>query len=129
MASLLLSIGLLSLAHAGYSTYEYNQFVKHTTSSHLPLPNDIIAEVVVALLLLTYYAFSQIKPTEKLSLVDKDRIVKSKFKLKKIQMQDSLTLDETAGGNIYSIVENRGSFMDLDAKRREFKEWEQSIDE
>lgn len=126
MLLLLLSIGLLSLIHAGYSAYEFNQFLKHASATTYPLPKDIIMETLISLLLLTVYAFSQIKPVEELSLVDPERIVQSKFKLQEIQMKDSLTLDEIRGGNIYSLVENRNSFMDIEAKKKEFKQWQDS---
>lgn len=117
---LLKIIGLGSLLHAGYSSYEYTHSQKaHNTS--IPFPQDIILEVIISLLILSLdLLFSSNQP--KLSLINND-VVKSQFKLKPILMKDAVVEDEKLGAGPFQFVESKVFFTDFAQKRKDYAEW------
>lgn len=117
---LLKIIGLGSLLHAGYSSYEYTHSQKaHNTS--IPFPQDIILEVIISLLILSLdLLFSSNQP--KLSLINND-VVKSQFKLKPILMKDAVVEDEKLGAGPFQFVESKVYFTDFAQKRKDYAEW------
>lgn len=113
-------IGLVSLVHAGYSSYEFT----HSQKSHnttLPLPQDIILEVFISLLILSLDLL--LSPTStKLSLINND-VIKPEYKLKPILMKDAVVEDEKLGAGPFQFVESRVFFTDFDGKRKKYAEW------
>ncbi|CCH46288.1 putative secreted protein [Wickerhamomyces ciferrii] len=117
---LLQIIGLASLLHAGYSSYEFTHLQK-SHSIDLPFPKDITLEVIISLLILTFDLFFQSTPS-KLSLINND-VIKSEYRLKPILMKDAVVEDEKLGAGPFKFIESRTNFIDINAKRREFAEW------
>lgn len=117
---LLKIIGLISLFHAGYSSYEFTQSQKSYSTS-LPYPKDIILEVFISLLILTIDLF--LSPNKSnLSLINDDS-VKNEYKLRPILMKDAVVEDEKLGAGPFKFVESRTTFIDVNAKRKQYAEW------
>ncbi|CEP24359.1 unnamed protein product [Cyberlindnera jadinii] len=112
------------LLHAGYSSYEYTNFVK-THRSSIPFPNDIALEVGLSMLLYLVSVLLLPRGNKELSLVDDGRVV-SRGLLRPILMRDAVVEDEIKGANVmFKPVETRVGFIDILRLRREFAAWEE----
>ncbi|OQD69991.1 hypothetical protein PENDEC_c028G05727 [Penicillium decumbens] len=96
--------GLVLLAHAGYSAHEHTVLFSNT---RLALPQDIIVETLVAVVVVSV------------------GLVLGAEKLKPISWRDWAGEIERDGGarNPYLSLEERYGFWDIRAKRKEFADW------
>ncbi|PLB43780.1 hypothetical protein P170DRAFT_441231 [Aspergillus steynii IBT 23096] len=103
--------GLVLLAHAGYSAHEHTLLYSNarlsSTSSASALPHDIVIEALVSLLIVSV------------------GLVLGAPALKPISWSEWAGQIEREGGarNPYRRLEQRYSFWDVRAKRKEFADW------
>ncbi|KAI9924805.1 hypothetical protein ASPWEDRAFT_51469 [Aspergillus wentii DTO 134E9] len=100
--------GLVLLAHAGYSAHEHTVLYSNIRlSSSTALPHDIVIEALVSLLVVSA------------------GLVLGAEKLKPISWSEWAGQIEREGGtrNPYRRLEERYSFWDIRAKRKEFADW------
>ncbi|KAJ5717331.1 Magnesium transporter [Penicillium malachiteum] len=108
LSRLVTLFGLALLAHAGYSAHEHTVlFSNASISAVATLPQDIIAETLISVLVVSI------------------GLVLSAEKLKPISWRDWAGQIERDGGarNPYIGLEERYSFWDIRAKRKEFADW------
>ncbi|OJJ83673.1 membrane magnesium transporter family protein [Aspergillus glaucus CBS 516.65] len=109
LSRLITFFGLILLAHAGYSAHEHTVLSSNTrlSISSTALPQDIIVETLVSLVVVSL------------------GLVLGAEKLKPISWSQWAGEIEKEGGarNPYSRLEERYSFWDVRAKRKEFSEW------
>ncbi|KAL2818284.1 magnesium transporter [Aspergillus granulosus] len=101
--------GLVLLAHAGYSAHEHTVLYSnvHLSSSSTSLPQDIVVEALVSLLIVST---GLVLGAEKLKPVSWSEWAKEVER-------------EGLGRNPYVRLEERYSFWDVRAKRKEFADW------
>ncbi|KAF7168439.1 hypothetical protein CNMCM5623_001492 [Aspergillus felis] len=101
--------GLVLLAHAGYSAHEHTVLYSNVrlSSASTALPHDIVIEALVSLVIVSA------------------GLVLGTEKLKPISWSEWAGEIEREGGakNPYLRLEERYSFWDIRAKRKEFAEW------
>ncbi|PYH95939.1 hypothetical protein BO71DRAFT_397558 [Aspergillus ellipticus CBS 707.79] len=100
--------GLILLAHAGYSAHEHTLLYSNARlASTTALPLDIVIEALVSLVLVSA------------------GLVLGAEKLKPISWSEWAGQIEREGGgrNPYRRLEERYSFWDVRAKRKEFADW------
>ncbi|KAI2791207.1 hypothetical protein POX_c04063 [Penicillium oxalicum] len=108
LSRLVTFFGMVLLIHAGYSAHEHTVLFSNTRlTSSTALPRDIVAEVFVAVVIVSI------------------GLVLGAEKLKPISWRDWAGEIEKEGGvrNPYLGLEQRHGFWDIRAKRREFAEW------
>ncbi|KAJ5827151.1 Magnesium transporter [Penicillium robsamsonii] len=105
LSRMVVCFGLILIAHAGYSAHEHTVLYSNNTST--ALPQDIIIETLVAVLIVSI------------------GLVLSAQKLKPISWREWAGEVERNGGarNPYLGLEERYGFWDIRAKRREFADW------
>ncbi|KAK2814617.1 hypothetical protein FQN49_008132 [Arthroderma sp. PD_2] len=103
LSSLIVGIGLLLLAHAGYSTHEHSTLYGSVHS----LPADIALETLVSVILVTA------------------GLVMGTEKLRPISWSAWAGEIEKNGGveNPFRGLEERIGFLDIRDKRKEFADW------
>ncbi|KAL3463305.1 magnesium transporter [Aspergillus heterothallicus] len=101
--------GLVLLAHAGYSAHEHTVLYSnvHLSSSSSSLPQDIVVEALVSLLIVST---GLVLGAEKLKPVSWSEWAKEVER-------------EGHGRNPYLRLEERYSFWDVRAKRKEYADW------
>ncbi|KAL4976356.1 magnesium transporter [Aspergillus desertorum] len=109
IARLITVFGLVLLAHAGYSAHEHTVLYSngHLSSSSTALPLDIVIEALVSLLIVS------------------TGLVLGAEKLKPVSWSEWAKQVEREGDmrNPYARLEERYSFWDVRAKRKEFADW------
>ncbi|KAL5041646.1 hypothetical protein BDW71DRAFT_163569 [Aspergillus fruticulosus] len=104
--------GLVLLAHAGYSAHEHTVLYSnvHLSSSSSALPQDIVIEALVSLLIVS------------------TGLALGAEKLKPVSWSEWAKEVEREGDtrNPYARLEERYSFWDVRAKRKEFADWMRS---
>ncbi|CEN62379.1 hypothetical protein ASPCAL09014 [Aspergillus calidoustus] len=96
--------GLVLLAHAGYSAHEHTVLYASTSTA---LPQDIVVEALVSLLIVST---GLVLGAEKLKPVSWSEWAKEVER-------------EGLGRNPYVRLEERYSFWDVRAKRKEYADW------
>ncbi|BCS25878.1 membrane magnesium transporter family protein [Aspergillus puulaauensis] len=104
VARLITIFGLVLLAHAGYSAHEHTVLY---TSSSTALPQDIVIEALVSLVIVS------------------TGLVLGAEKLKPVSWSEWAREVQREGDarNPYLRLEERYSFWDVRAKRKEFADW------
>ncbi|CBF88022.1 hypothetical protein AN1161.2 [Aspergillus nidulans FGSC A4] len=101
--------GLVLLAHAGYSAHEHTVLYSnvHLSSPSTALPQDIVIEALVSLLIVS------------------TGLIFGAEKLKPVSWSEWAKEVEKKGDteNPYARLEERYSFWDVRAKRKEFADW------
>ncbi|ERF75164.1 hypothetical protein EPUS_06204 [Endocarpon pusillum Z07020] len=111
LSKLCIAIGLVFLAHAGYSAHEYSAFYSRihsaNTSTVYSLPLDIRIETIVSVFLICFGLVAGADP------------------LKPINWNVWAGNIEKEGGarNPFRGLEERAGFVDIRAKRKEFADW------
>ncbi|KAL4872760.1 hypothetical protein BDV12DRAFT_193104 [Aspergillus spectabilis] len=109
ISRLITLFGLVLLAHAGYSAHEHTVLYSnvHFSSSSTALPQDIVIETLVSLVIVT------------------TGLVLGAEKLKPVSWSEWAKEVEREGDerNPYMRLEQRYNFWDVKAKRKEFADW------
>lgn len=115
-------IGGMLLLHAGYSSYEHHQLLKHASL----LPLDVVLELIIAIILLNFGTIESLRNTPRQGVVYGDLVEPKKMYLKPIGMSEAMELVNQLGVTEHEELDSRVDFMDVRAKRKEYLEWEQS---
>ncbi|KAL4809525.1 magnesium transporter [Aspergillus unguis] len=104
LTRLITTFGLVLLAHAGYSAHEHTVLY---TSPSASLPQDIVIEALVSLVIVS------------------TGLVLGAEKLKPVSWSEWAAEVEAEGDtrNPYARLEERYGFWDVKAKRKEFADW------
>ncbi|KAL4917635.1 magnesium transporter [Aspergillus aurantiobrunneus] len=109
VARLITIFGLVLLAHAGYSVHEHTVLYSNVrlSSSSTALPQDIVIEALVSLVIVS------------------TGLVLGAEKLKPVSWSEWAAEVEREGDvrNPYVRLEERYSFWDVRAKRKEYADW------
>ncbi|GMM36479.1 Emc5 protein [Saccharomycopsis crataegensis] len=120
-------IGTVLIAHSGYSSYEFNQFIK-SSSSTLELPLDIKLEAIAGLILFVIGSLIAVISPHQYTLLENDPIYTAipqndSALFKPIKMNKATVELEKLGAGPFEQIENKAAFIDILKKRREFDEW------
>lgn len=112
-------IGGLLVLHAGYSSYEHHQILKHASG----IARDIIGELFVGLIIINFGAFQSIANSSRYGLTH-DKIVTSlKPFLRPIEMSEAMQSVNLLGITEFEEYDSRIDFLDVVEKRRQHREW------
>ncbi|CUM65458.1 uncharacterized protein PRCAT00003097001 [Priceomyces carsonii] len=115
------TFGILLLAHAGYSSFEFNHLVK-TSGLRADFPVDIIIETLMSIAVIGYGAIASIENSSFYSIKNKKTNPDTKY-LRPIEMTHAVKDFEKLGINDYQQYITRLDFIDIHEKRHQFTEW------
>lgn len=109
-------LGGLLLLHGGYLAYEHNYV---SANALRPLPNDIILEVIVGVVVMVFGAMALIRNQPQLSVTG-EKVAPAATYLQPIDQQLAFAEKKQLGVHDWQPLELRPDFVDVLAKRREY---------
>lgn len=118
-------IGGIFIIHSGISSYEYNHFIKSTSTSGFSLPLDIKIECILGLFICIIATFHSLQIPKSQNYITGEKFKSSSdsslFRL--IDMKKA-TIDVNKSEILpFEFIENRKNFIDINLKRAEFQKW------
>lgn len=108
------------ILHAGYSSYEHHQYI-----SGSGVPNDIVLELVIGLVVLNFGLLNSILNKPRLGVSHSQRVEQKYRYLQPIEMSKAMQFVNELGVSEFEDLETRVDFLDVRQKRKEHLEWSQ----
>lgn len=118
--SALIILGFLILIHSGYSSYEYNAFIKTKGTS---VPYDIVLEVIIGLVLINFGVLGSLKTRYRFGITHNEPVWPPLNFLMPIDLNEANAIINQLGVTEFEELDTRRDFIDVKKKRKEYAEW------
>lgn len=126
-------LSIVLIGHSGFSSYEFHQLLKKSTTDTTPelpvqIPKDIVYEAIVGLIVFILSSFLSFEKLTYFPLVGPKKLLTQGQYLQDIEMSKATNVDNLIGSDPAGAVNYTPNFVDIMEKRSQVKDWEAKKD-